>query len=221
MRRALLAAVVLALSACGIDLWPYLDPPGVPAVAVPGTPLFEVIYQAPTIAEFRGFEVYYKFYNSEQPIQTGITTLEELKAAGFSRMCSPGTLTQQGLPFVPLIPVDVADQNQLPPNDTFTTVLDFWLSVPPYMVYGGSVPPANDGIRRIATDALSNTKTFEESELVKTDVDLANVKWDEVVAVDHKLTLVIYALSYGLYEINVPLYSTARYLGYMEYIAVP
>ncbi len=53
-------------------------------------------------------------------------------------------------------------------------------------------------------------------ELVETDVDLTSVNWTQV-HLDNRLILVIYALSYGLYEINVPLYSTARYLGYMEY----
>jgi hypothetical protein len=217
MRRVLLAAVLLALAACGLDYWPYLEPPGDPTEALPGTPIFQVIYNVTSVTEFRGFEVYYKFYSSDQAQQTGITTLEGLKAASYHRMCSPGALTQQGLPFVPLIPVDSADR--LLPLD-FTTELNFRLLVSPYMVYGGTVPPAYDGIRRIATDTPGNTKKFDKSELVETDVDLTSVTWTQV-HLDNRLILVIYALSYGLYEINVPLYSTARYLGYMEYTGVP
>ena len=220
MRRVLLASIALALAACGLDTWPYLEPPGDPTEALPGTPIFQVIYLHPSISEFRGFEVYYKFYSSDQPQQSGITTFEGLKAASYHRMCSPGALTQQGLPFVPLIPVDSADR--LLPLD-FTTGLNFRLIDPPFMVYGGTVPPAYNGIRRIATDALSNTKTFELAYLDPSDSDLTGVNWDTVNGTvgDHKLYLVIYALSYGLYEINVPLYSTARYLGYMEYTGVP
>jgi hypothetical protein len=212
MRRALLAAVVLTLSACGLDTWPYLEPPGDPTEAIHGTELFQVIYNVTSVAEFRGFEVYYKFYSSDQTRQTGITTLEELKAANFRRMCSPGTLSEQGMPFVPLIPVD-----RLAEPVDFMTVLDFRPPTTPFMDYQGAAPPAYDGIRRIATDTQSKTKTFDLTELVETDVDLTGVNWTQVNTVDHQLYLVIYALSYGLYEINVPLYSTARYLGNMYY----
>jgi hypothetical protein len=211
MRRVLLAAVLLALAACGLDYWPYLEPPGDPTEALPGTPIFQVIYNVTSVTEFRGFEVYYKFYSSDQTRQTGITTLEGLKAANYHRMCSPGTLSMQGLPFVPLIPVDLPSE----PLD-FKTELDFRLSVTPYMDYQGVVPPAYVGIRRTATDALSETKTFAKSELVETDADLTDVNWDQV-DLDNQLYLVIYALSYGLKDINIPLYSTARYLGYMYY----
>jgi hypothetical protein len=215
MRRVLLAAVALSLAGCGLDFWPYLEPPGDPSEASPGTPLFYVLYQVTTVQEFRGFEVYYKFYSSDQSRQTSLTTLEQLTAAGFHRMCSPGTLSMQGLPFVPLIPVDWASE----PLD-FQIVLDFTLSDPPYMDYQGVVPPAYDEIRRTATDTQSNTKTFELSELDESDVDLTDVNWDQVDS-DKQLFLVIYALSYGLKDISIPLYSTARYLGYMEYTGVP
>jgi hypothetical protein len=211
MRRVLLAAVLLALAACGLDYWPYLEPPGDPTEALPGTPIFQVIYNVTSVTEFRGFEVYYKFYSSDQTRQTGITTLEGLKAANYHRMCSPGTLSMQGLPFVPLIPVDLLAE----PLD-FKTELDFRLTETPYMDYQGVVPPADDGIRRTATDALSETKTFAKSELKETDADLTDVNWDQV-DLDNQLYLVIYALSYGLKDINIPLYSTARYLGYMYY----
>ncbi len=61
-------------------------------------------------------------------------------------------------------------------------------------------------------------KTFDQISLDQTDSDLVNVNWAQV-AIDHQLILVAYALSYGLYDLNQSLYSTARYLGYMPTIS--
>ncbi len=110
VRRAMLAAGMLALASCGLEIVPDLDPPGIPTPASPLDPVFRVVYVVTAVPEFHGYEVYYKFYSSDQAQEDGLASIGELNAAGFHRMCSPGTLAEQGLPFEPLIPVDIADR---------------------------------------------------------------------------------------------------------------
>jgi hypothetical protein len=218
VRRALpvvaaLAASICALCSCGLEQWPFLERPGDPAEALPGTPLFQVINVVPRDPiVFRGFELYYKFYGSDQSAlqtsESGLTTRAELVTADFWRMCSPGKLTGQTLPYTPLI--DCAGDL----NDPFTTVVDFDLATP-VAHYGGGTP-RDIPIRRYATDALGDTKKFDQSELEQTDVDLTSVTVPETGSGGY-LNLVIYALSYGLQDFTDQLYSEARYLGYMDY----
>lgn len=214
VRRALLAAAMLALAACGLEILPYLEPPGDSTKASPGTAVFYVLNQATPLAEFRGFELYYKFYSidqsAEQTSQQSLPDLDALQEAGFQRMYSPGHLSEQSLP---LIPVDPLDR-----NTPFTTELDFTVVVTmePSADYQGANPPAVNPIpiRRAATDGSDNTKTFAQSALDEADVDLVDVTWP---GPGENLNLVVYALSYGLKDYSTPLYSTPRYLGYMDY----
>jgi hypothetical protein len=206
----MILAAVAVLAACGLEIVPDLDPPGIPTPAGELTPVFHVIYEVTAIPEFRGFEVYYKFYSSDQLLQDGLSAIGELEAAGFHRMCSPGTLSEQGLPYVPLIPVNTADRSA-----GFSTDLIFNLVLSPYMNYQASSPPPYTGLRRSTTELLE-TKTFDKNALIRTDIDLVDVNWVQVDS-DGRLYLVAYAISYGLYDLNQSLYSSARYLGYMVY----
>lgn len=210
----LVAVTALVLAACGLEDTPVPYPPGKPdPPASPGTPVFSVIYNVTTLPEFRGFEVYYKFFSTDQPLQDGLKSLAELQAAEFHRMCSPGTIYDQGLPYIPLIPVDPLDRGA-----DFTTELDFWLTFPPFFVYPAANPPPYSGLRRTATDILGETETFELGELDPTDVDLTDVNWTQI-GNDQILNLVVYAISYGLQMPSTPLWSDeAIYLGYMSYI---
>jgi hypothetical protein len=206
----LIAAAALVLAACGLEIVPDLDLPGIPTPATPSTPVFHVVYEVTLVPEFRGFEVYYKFSSSDQPLETGFTVLSQLEDAGFKRMCSPG-VPPQGLLFEPLIPVNVADR-----NTGFTIDLDFGLVVSPYMDYHGTVPPPENGLRRSAVDTVSETKMFDQGELDPGDADLMGVNWTQVGS-DGQLFLVAYALSYGVYDLTRALYSDAQCLGYMRY----
>ncbi len=162
------------------------------------------------IPEFRGFEAYYKFYSSDQPRQENYTTREELEnpSAGFHRIHSLGKTTTQ---VKPLISVDVADRNTV-----FMTLLNFYYLVQtPYGEYQGISPRPID-VRRSATDTLGDTMSFDRADLDPADADLTGVNWTQV-GIDQQLFLVVYAISYGLKDYSTPLYSTAKYLGYMSY----
>ena len=217
MRRELLAILAIAaacgaLAGCGLEQWPYLDPPGDPVEADPLTPKFQLINVTPRDAGvFRGFELYYKFYSYDQGTQqtseSGLKTRADLVAAHYWRMCSDGKLSAQGLPTTPLIDVDAGDL-----NSAFMTELDFSLAVPE-ADYQGAVGRTIP-IRRYATDTFGFTETFESSELDPTDVDLVDVTWTG----GRELYLVVYGFSYGLINFTDQLYSDARYLGYVRYI---
>jgi hypothetical protein len=222
MRKALLAAIVaaaaaFALNSCGLEYITYLEPPAYSSPASPSTPVFIVSNPARDAAEvliFTGFELYYKFFNAntqtaEQNLQSGLSTRDQLVSTyHFKRMCTAGTQTQ----VPPFIPVDSADR-----GSEFDMELDFNpvnTDSPATMVYGGSVPPTYPygEIRRQAT-YLSEPKTFAKVKLLQTDDDMTGVNWE---GVGQTLNLVVYAISYGVQDYS-PVYSSARYLGYMSY----
>lgn len=222
MKRVLLAGFILALSACGLETWSYLEPPDASTPALPGTPFFTVAnpVREPVleVPMFRGFELYYKFFSSDQSAErdaqaSSLSTREQLASTsyGFKRMCTEGTETQ----VYPFIPVDLADRG----DDTLEAVLDFTLATvndEPSVTYSGSVPLASPygTIRRSATE-FGATKSFAFTEFDSGDSDLTSVSWATFES-DGILDLVVYALSYGLQDF-APVYSTARPLGYMRY----
>jgi hypothetical protein len=111
-----------------------------------------------------------------------------------------------------LIKVDPLDR-----NTAFEIELDFYdvESSAPFAEYLGANPPDGDPIievRRSATE-LNQTKSFQQDQLELGDDDLAAVTYPQG---GESLYLVVYALSYGLYEYT-PIFSDARYLGYMDY----
>ena len=89
----MLAAGMLALASCGLEIVPDLDPPGIPVPALPGSPFFQVVYIVTAVPEFRGYEVYYKFYSSDQAQEDGLASIGELNTAGFHRMIEKRQLT--------------------------------------------------------------------------------------------------------------------------------
>jgi hypothetical protein len=221
MRKALLAAAAavaaLTLAGCGLENIPYLTPPAYSSPASPGTPLFVVSNPARDAGEvlvFRGFELYYKFFNAttqstDQNIQSGLSTRDQIVSTySFKRIGTAGTQTQ----VYPFIPVDSADRGS--EFDTELHFDDVNTDSEATMVYGGGVLPTypHGTIRRQVT-YLSEPKTFAKNQLLETDDDMAGVDWG---GAGQTLNLVVYAISYGIQDYS-PVYSTARYLGYMSY----
>ncbi len=76
---------------------------------------------------FRGFELYYKFFSSDQSAErdaqaSSLSTREQLASTsyGFKRMCAAGTVTQ-------VYTIRPADRGRLAVTDTLDVVLDFTL----------------------------------------------------------------------------------------------
>jgi hypothetical protein len=222
VKRVLLAGFILALTACGLDTWPYLESPDSSTPALPGTPFFTVAnpVREPLleVPMFRGFELYYKFFSSDQSADrdaqtSSLSTREQLASTtyGFNRMCTAGVATQVS----PFIPVALADRD----DDMLEAILNFTLATAddePVMTYNGSVAliyPYGT-IYRSATE-FGETKSFAFTDFDSGDSDLTGINWAEFES-DGILDLVVYALSYGLQDFS-PVYSTARPLGYIRY----
>jgi hypothetical protein len=164
---------------------------------------------ATTVIEFRGYELYYKFYSREQAKLTNLKTIGELTAAGFLRICSnSGSVSQQRPPVILVDPVDR--------NDTTTTVWFMPPSIPAFADYSGTIPRVVP-LRRSVENA-GVPKTFDLLSFDEFDADIAAI-WDEVQATlpDKELHLVLYVLSNGLIDYSPTLYSEARYVGTMIY----
>jgi hypothetical protein len=117
--RALgLLAAAIAMSQCGLPSSFYLNPPGQGTQALPGTPFFYVVSTTlNSEAEFKGFDIYYKFYPSlgNVPPTTdnlaGSThTYEDLVSAGYTSVCA-STDSSASSRVLPLITVPTSPTN--------------------------------------------------------------------------------------------------------------
>lgn len=217
MRRmgaaACLAAAAIVFSACGLEITPVLDPPDAPeALASDTTPVFQVVNLPTTVPsdwyfELKyGFELYYKFYDRNQTKEEKLNDQGALIAAGYRRVNTTGSLSAQVLP---LIPINVADQ-----NTEFDVTLDFAQPVASRATYNVGDPAPVIEVRR-GVEHLGSAKTFAREDLDPSDADVSEI-WTQAVS-DGEIHLAMYALTYGLYDLSIPLYSTARYLGFMVY----
>ncbi|MCX7030265.1 MAG: hypothetical protein NTU62_09110 [Spirochaetes bacterium] len=209
-------ALVLALTGCGLEIIPILDPPDVPdTLASDLNPVFQVKNYPTTIPDFYnfklqyGFELYYKFYTMAQSKEINLRTRDDLVGAQFHRVSAPGSLSAQSLP---LILINAGDQ-----NTDFDVAIDFNQPVASEAQYNG-IPPRNIDLRR-DVEYLGSTKTFEKAELSPGDSDVSAI-WSEALN-DDEIHLAMYAVTYGVYNRSIPLYSTAQYLGHMVYHTIP
>jgi hypothetical protein len=207
--RVAIAILAVALSGCGLEILPVLDPPTC-------TEMTEVnasseLTNVPTgVFEFRGYELYYKFYTRDQEKPTGPKTIGELTAAGFLRICSDsGPVASQLPPVIFVDPVDHGDP--IKTQVLFTPPED-----PAIAKYQGATP--RDVALRRSVESGGIPKTFSRTSFDQFDADVAAI-WDEVQATlpDKELHLVLYVLSNGLIDYSPTLYSEARYVGTMIY----
>jgi hypothetical protein len=211
---SLAAATILALAGCGLDSWPYLDPPGLPEwTASDLREEFQIKNVATAVPEFRGFELYYKFHTESQVRETTIKTREALVSAQFRRVYADTDTLDAFNP--PVIKVAIGDR-----NTNFDTVAFFTPdndpANPPFADYDyiSGVPVADIALRRAVKD-FGVLKEFDLGSLAVTDEDIAAI-WTEAQT-DGYVYLVLYAISYGLKDFSTPLYSEAQYLGFMRY----
>ncbi len=203
----LAAAAAIVLAACGLENLPVLDPPAFTEM----TPLstFTVLTNVPTtVAEFRGYELYYKFYARDQAKQTTMTSVDQLVPAGFRRVCSTISPVESQVP--PVVLVDPVDRN----TEVQTTVYFPDADTAAYAGYGGA-SPRTVPLRRSVEEAGA-PKTFQLSAFDPDDEDIAAI-WSDVQSQGNELHLVVYVMSNGLNGWSPTLYSEVSWVGTMIY----
>jgi hypothetical protein len=235
LRLAILLICALVEGGCGLPDQYYLAPPNLQTLAGGTGSTFS--FSNPdhaldsTNVSFKGFELYYRLYASDNAI--AITGQDysasnpaapevQLIANGFFPVCA-STDVPPGRN-LPLIPVTMSNQAY---SFTVTITINQYpagaLSTAAYTV-GAS--PINVEIRRNAQDqtlGVSAYKTFLPNSLTigdpsfvpTTDADIAPI-WTKVQSLGGSAYLAMYALSYGLQGISTTIRSTPTFLGYIS-----
>ncbi|MBW8003941.1 MAG: hypothetical protein FVQ80_18420 [Planctomycetes bacterium] len=207
---------LLFLSGCGLEDLLYLNPPENP-VAHPGDKTF-TFYKTleNSELEFRGFEIYYKFYTWDQYPESNITDRTKFEGMGFKRLSSASDKKDnisRPLIFVPILDRTTKD---------FTVTIEFE-SVPDHIITAtASVPSQPIEVRRgVAYDAspyLDYFKHFDQathSAFESSDADVSPEVWTAIEGIDN-IYLALYALSYGKKDLIEDVYSVPVYLGDIE-----
>ena len=212
---ALLCAVLL-LSQCGLPK-PYkqlIAPNGVDEGLV--LKIEKTTDAGNVEPEFRGFELYYRFYNTYDTPQYA-DTFEELITSKYRRVNSQTDVYGYASVPPPLIPVDINDR-----DDIFTLTVDFIDILAPYPKITATetddaVPVALDvpinieDIRRGVQNKTDSDEYEHFSEFLSTDADISSLEWSSDFEVQGNL--VLYVLSYG-WDIEIgDLYSEPVLLG--------
>lgn len=248
----LILFIFLLCISCGIDEIPVLSKPQYGSINTIDKYFEFDVTKDNSEEEFRGFEVYYKFFstNSDPGTQSNYTSAKELEISGFKRItyyidendcdkASPSRMNK------PLIKVNLPTPTPEPGDDdkiVATVTINFGTSVgkgPQYSVSADvedfiSIPtpeftpepsPTPEPgethrpttipglpIRRGIEDD-QNPGYFKSFEIYKkTDPDVGGLdSLDE-----GKVYILIYVLSYGVYNFSEPIYSDALCLGYLE-----
>jgi hypothetical protein len=176
--------------------------------------------------DFRGFEVYYKFFaiDTETSIleyQSGFTSIEELQGNYFRRVtyyindteCDKTTRIYKPLIKVPsggteaVITIDFEGHAL---NDVFIKSIPVgYISIPG----GGSELPIRRGIED--NEDPGYYKSFQTyRNIYPVDSDISGI--DNLDEISPSILIMIYVLSYGIFDLSQPLYSDALCLGWIE-----
>ncbi len=162
--------------------------------------------------EFRGFELYYRFFGVGESI-VFVNTSEEFAAKGYRRVYSSSD--RVGSISKPLIPVASSDRDR-----TFTVTVDFTEAGDvDYPLISEDADPSlgspiniKDIRRGVTYSEVGQTDVYKSFwEFEQTDKDISGIDW---TSFQTQGTLVLYVLSYGKDEISYrDLYSELVYLG--------
>jgi hypothetical protein len=222
---ALVLSSLLTLSQCGFPV-SFLQLIAPLPIFHAGTTIFE--FRKTTDAgdvepEFRGFELYYRFFEAVPGNVVFADTYEELISNGYRRVYSADD--RVGSIHKPLIRVDPADYTKkftitvsfnsiTPPDDPRITASD--IDSPPLAPPLDA--PISDFRRGVVREVPSNDIFKQFSEFASTDADVASI-WSSF-QISGKL--VLYVLSYG-YDVSQfgQLYSEPVYLGEISRDFIP
>lgn len=211
----IIGAVLCVLPQCGLEYLPFLKAPADPDVR-DADKIFEFT-RTNTELEFRGYELYYKFYTIDQDPNTTITTLAGLKADTFQRMSNATDTETKPLIQIPLLDVTAYTFTLL--FNQFPTAADPRFVSSPSGITGqlrrstvyGSTQGNEPGFFKHFPESVDQTDQTYELD----DEDIESQVW-AVINSDppgDNVRLAVYALSYGLKDYTSPLYSDAVYLG--------
>ncbi len=205
------AAVVAALlQGCGLETVVLLSSPGSGPPDETAKTFTIYLTTSNDEAEFRGIEIFYKFYSALGSFEGGLATYSDVVAAHFLRLTSlRDAPTLQNLP---LIPVDSGDRGK--PS---TITLDF------SPLENNAIPvmravPDTTGLtladtefrRAVVYNVTGQFKTFyseTDDGFVHDDADISALGLSG--GTDPVVYIGLYALSYGLQDLTTPIYSRA------------
>ena len=221
MNRICCLFISLLLSGCGLEDLLYLNPPENP-VAHPGDKTF-TFYKTleNSELEFRGFEIYYKFYTWDQYPESNITDRTKLENT-FNRISrySPNKETKDNIS-KPLIFIPIPDRSiAFEITIHFSIVQNHEISATDILLS----QPIDIQIRRgvaynegIDPDDFKYFDQAALSEFKESDADVSAAVWPDIQ--DGNTTKVaLYALSYGKKDLIEDVYSVAVYLGEIDII---
>jgi hypothetical protein len=244
VRISAVLAAALAVCGCGLPNYPTLNPPGTPSTLASETnTVFTILSTTQNNElEFRGYELFYKFYTSSFAIETNLQNIlwsDLISTYGYKPVCSqfdvfsatPPTNLHITKPY-PLINVQPADRGTVfnitvtlpgfgtPPQPAVSVLYDG-------LPYNSPYDPAQLlSIRRnVGSDPSSASSgqpkyfiSLNASEIssypsyTPTDRDVQSI-WGSLSG-DY-IYLAMYVLSYGVQDFTTDLYSTPVYLGYV------
>jgi len=209
----ILPMFLLTMAQCGLEYLPYLTPP---ISLGPSVNTFTVRKPVDNDTEidlpewqYLGIELYYKFYLPTDTPDNNLTELSELNTTGFRRISSPGdqaTSVQKplidGKTFLGdinfTINMDNLDIIKTFPTPTVTVVSETRRGV----LYGNFEPD------------YPFFQQFLFADFDAADADVGASIYDYIdTTPSSKITMAMYALSYGKKDYVIDLYSDAIYLG--------
>jgi hypothetical protein len=239
--KSLIYLTAAILWGCGLPNYPSLNPPGQPSVlASPGTPTFTINATTQNNElEFKGFELYYKFYATPDQIEQNLQNVLEYNLRttyGYRPVCyqidtfsaTPPTNLHVNKPLIYVQPGDRGTVFSV--TITFpglgspiqSPVAVLFNGAPYYSPKDASQPLS---IRRNVGDTNSLSSTYGQPKLFiaadladpstyqSTDIDVQGI-WGSVSG--GVAYLAMYVMSYGVQDYTTDLYSTPVYLGYVQ-----
>jgi hypothetical protein len=243
VRISVLFAAMTALCGCGLPNYPTLNPPGTPSVLASDTnSVFTIMSTTENNElEFRGFELFYKFYSNPSAIESNLQSViwsVLINTYGYRPVCDQ-TDTFSGYPPsnlhstkpYPLLYVQPADRGT---QFSITVAFPSTATVPPLespvaVLYNGAPCYSPDdssaplSVRRNVGNTTSGTTTYQEGKYFiagdlgdpatyqSSDRDVQAI-WGSISGPAY---LAMYVLSYGVQDFTTDLYSTPVYLGYV------
>lgn len=222
LRNSCVVFLVLScflLNSCGLQVLPRLFPPSNPRAE---EILQTFSFQEPQTVDnsvFKGYEIYYKFYDKSAEGQKQLTSKQELINNGFVRLSSESETTSTiSEPIIPVLPID---RRSLPHKITFMFNLETASDDP---LVEAELDFDRDGIvsgveqiklRRGIAGVFGDFQRFSDCSSFKVTDNDVNEVFDQLEfgCSGEQVQLQFYVLSFGMDGIATEIFSQALFLG--------